>query len=134
VTKRHGRIYVVTRYYPRFLKKNLIDAYYGVLAPTKELLAEFKEREDAMDGDHDGAFEAVDYESKFTLPEEGLARLREIAAESEQTTVYFVCHCAIGQYCHREILMLLAHELFGAKIATLTHPYEKFRERLNEFR
>ncbi|MEK7356953.1 MAG: DUF488 family protein, partial [Bdellovibrionota bacterium] len=116
MTKRHGRIVVVTRYYPRYLKKKLIDDYFAVLAPSKELLHEFKDREEAMGADHDGAFEAIDYEMKFTLSPEGLEILRELAAESATRPVYFVCHCKLGQRCHREILMLAARELYGAKI------------------
>ena len=42
VTKRYGLIVVCTRYYPRFLKRKLVDEYFRVLAPTKELLTEFK--------------------------------------------------------------------------------------------
>lgn len=133
ITRRHGRIYVVTRYYPRFLKKKLIDAYIGALAPTKELLSEFKAKEEELGGEHDAAFEAINYESQFQLGSESLARLREIAAESETTTVYLVCHCAVGQYCHREILMLLAESLYGAKISKLSHDYTTIRTRLTDF-
>lgn len=130
VTKRHGRIVVVTRYYPRFLKKKLIDDYYGVLAPPKILLHEFKDREAAMDADHDGAFEAIDYESKFVLSEEGLAVLQQLANESKTRPVYLVCHCKLGQRCHREILMLAARELFGASIAKVHLEYPVILERL----
>ncbi|HVK62263.1 MAG TPA: DUF488 family protein, partial [Bdellovibrionales bacterium] len=110
-----------------------INGYISDLAPSKEFLAEFKEREEKLD-DHDAAFEAIHYEKKFDLGIEGLARLSEIAEESRHHTVYLVCHCAIGQYCHREILMILAEDLFGAKIAKLSHSYETFRARLHEFR
>jgi len=130
VTKRHGRVVVVTRYYPRFLKKKLIDDYFVVLAPPKELLREFKDKEEKMDADHDGAFEAMHYESKFTLSEEGLAVLQELAEESKKRPIYLVCHCKLGQYCHREILMLAARELFGASIAKVHHPYLTILKRL----
>jgi uncharacterized protein YeaO (DUF488 family) len=130
VTKRHGRVVVVTRYYPRYLKKKLIDDYFAVLAPPKPLLHEFKEREVQMNADHDGAFEAIDYESKFTLSEAGLALLQEISAESARRPVYFVCHCKLGQRCHREILMLAARELFGATIGKVYLEYPVILERL----
>lgn len=130
VTKRHGRVVVVTRYYPRYLKKKLIDDYFAVLAPPKELLHEFKEREEQMSADHDGAFEAIDYESKFTLSDEGIAVLRDLSEESKTRPVYLVCHCKIGQRCHREILMLAARELFGATIGKVTLEYPVILERL----
>ncbi|MES2964276.1 MAG: DUF488 family protein [Bdellovibrionota bacterium] len=131
VTKRHGRIVVVTRYYPRYLKKKLIDDYFAVLAPPKALLHEFKGQEEAMDADHDGAFDAIDYESKFTLSEEGLAILQELAIESASKPVYLVCHCKLGQRCHREILMLAARELFGAQVAKVYFEYPTISARLS---
>lgn len=132
ITKTHGGIYVVTRFYPRFLKSQMIDAYYGSLAPTKELLKEFKDKEEEL-GHHDQAFEAIDYESKFTLPKEAVAVLGELAAASHDKHIHLVCHCDLKQYCHRELLFLIAEEHFGAKIPKLSHGYEKFRKRLKEF-
>lgn len=38
ITKSHDHIVVVTHYYPRFLKRKLIDKYIKELAPTRELL------------------------------------------------------------------------------------------------
>jgi uncharacterized protein YeaO (DUF488 family) len=129
VTKRHGRIVVVTRYYPRFLKRKLVDEYEGVLAPTKELLTEFKNREEAIGGDHDRAFEDVEYESKFNLSESGFAKLREYVALASTQDVYFVCHCKLGQRCHRELLLMLAESL-GAPVGRVYLQYPVFAARI----
>jgi uncharacterized protein YeaO (DUF488 family) len=129
VTKRHGLIVVVTRYYPRFLKRKLINEYDGVLAPSRELLREFKNREEELGGDHDRAFEDVSYESKFNLSEEGFARLREYAALASSQDVYFVCHCRLGQRCHRELLLMLAASM-GAPVGRVYLPYPVFAERM----
>lgn len=128
ITKRHGRIVVTTRYYPRFLKRKLVDDYEGVLAPTKDLLAEFKVREDEMGGDHDGAFADVEYESKFALSESGMAKLREYVTLSETQDVYFVCHCRLGQRCHRELLLLIAQKM-GAQVGRVFLDYPVFLAR-----
>lgn len=128
VTKRHGRIIVVTRYYPRFLKKPLITEYEGNLAPTKELLTEFKDAEREI-GDHNAAFEQVDYEAKFTLNDEGLARLEELSIAAQAEEIYFVCHCAMGQKCHREILMRMAAEFYSAPVARTYFDYKKLLSR-----
>lgn len=133
VTKAHGGIYVVTRYYPRFLKSQMIDEYYGVLAPKVELLKEFKDAEEKL-GDHDQAFEQIDYESKFTLAPEALPLLGELAQASMDKHVFLVCHCDLKQYCHRELLFLIAEANFGAKIPKLSHSYDIFRKRLDEFK
>ena len=129
VTKLHGRVIVITRFYPRFLKRRYVHDYLSVLAPLPELLKEFREAEKAL-GDHDRAFESVDYERKFRLQPEGMIVLKRLVEESRGQTIYFVCHCPIGQRCHRELVMLIAQELFGAKIAKLSFDWSIFRARL----
>lgn len=130
ITKRHGKIVVVTRYYPRYLAKSKIDGYHPQLAPSKELLRSFKNAEEDA-GDHDSGFEAIDYEAKFELGPEGLAVLEELNVEAETMSVYLVCHCALGQYCHRELLLLIAENRFGARIPAVSHAYVRFRARLS---
>jgi uncharacterized protein YeaO (DUF488 family) len=129
ITKIHGHIVVVTRYYPRFLKRQRIHEYVPVLAPPKELLHDFKKAEEKL-GDHDQGFASIDYESRFELGIEGDAELARLAEMAQTTDVYLVCHCKIGQYCHRELLMILAEARHGTRIARLSHPYTVFRARL----
>ncbi len=129
ITKRHGHVAVVTRYYPRYLKKTLHDEYIGELAPTKALLEEFKAKEDET-RDHDKAFDDVAYEEKFTLSQEGLEQLKRLAEIASTKTVYLVCHCKIGQRCHREVLMVIAEALYGAKIGKLHFSWKTIRDRL----
>lgn len=131
INKFHGHIVVVTRYYPRFLKKNLMHEYRSELAPTKGLLKEFKAAEKEC-GNHDEGFIQVDYENKFELDESGLHSLKELSDLSAEKTVYLVCHCKVGQYCHRELLLLMAEKLFGAKISKVSFPYTDFRNRLEQ--
>jgi uncharacterized protein YeaO (DUF488 family) len=132
ISKNHGRVVVVTRYYPRFLKRQLIDDYFSVLAPPKILLHEFKNAEKALE-DHDKAFSKIHYEKKFSLQREALEVLRELSALSFDKHVYLVCHCSLKQCCHRELLFMICEKHFGAKIPTLSHSYETFRKRLDEF-
>lgn len=129
ITKLHGHIVVVTHYYPRFLKRKLLDEYVKDLAPTKELLTEFKATEKA-EGDHDQSFETMNYESKFTLSEFGLSELARLSTLSKDKDVYLVCHCTVGQRCHRELLLMIAKEKFGAPIAKVHQQYPVFAERL----
>ena len=129
ITRIHGHVVVVTQYYPRFLRKNLIHEYVRDLAPTRELLKEFKS-EERESGDHDEAFDDISYEEKFSFSKEGIEQLKRLAEISIARDVYLVCHCKIGQRCHREILMLTARELFGAKIGKLNFDWEKFASRL----
>lgn len=130
ITKRHGRIVVTTRYYPRFLKRKLVDDYFGSLAPTKELLSEFKVREDELN-DHDLAFEDMNYQDKFTLDESGVSVLRDLSELARSQDVYLVCHCTLGQRCHREILLLMARDLFEAPIGRVYLAYPTIEKRLS---
>lgn len=129
ITKIHGHIVVVTHYYPRFLKRKLIDEYIKELAPTRELLTEFKATEKA-EGDHDQGFETMNYESKFALSESGLSELSRLSTFASTKDVYLVCHCTVGQKCHRELLLMIAKEQFGAKVGRVHHPYAIFAKRL----
>jgi uncharacterized protein YeaO (DUF488 family) len=131
ITKIHGHIVVVTHYYPRFLKRKLIDEYIKELAPTRELLTEFKETEKS-EGDHDQGFEAMNYEAKFTLSESGLSELARLSTLAREKDVYLVCHCTVGQRCHRELLLLIAKEKFEAPIARVFHQYPVFQSRIEK--
>lgn len=131
VTKLHGHIVVVTHYYPRFLKRKLIDEYLKVLAPTKDLLSEFKV-EEKTSGEHDQSFEEIEYENKFTLSEEGMTELSRLVTLSNEKDVYLVCHCGVGQKCHRELLLLIARRFFDAKTSRVFHRYPKFEARIEK--
>jgi uncharacterized protein YeaO (DUF488 family) len=129
ITRRHGHLVAVTRFYPRYLKRNLLDEYDINLAPPRELLDEFKNQERAS-GEHDQAFDDINYEAKFTLTAEGIASLNRLTMLSQDHDVYLICHCKVGTRCHREILMVLAQELFQAKISKLHFPWQTFRARI----
>lgn len=131
ITKLHGHIVVVTHYYPRFLKRKLIDEYLKDLAPTRELLTEFKETEKSS-GDHDEGFEKMNYESKFTLSEAGYQELSRLSTLSKDKDVYLVCHCTVGQRCHRELLLMIAKEKFGAVVSKIHQSYSVFAKRLKD--
>jgi len=140
VTKQHGQIVLITRFYPRFLKKNLFHEYQACLAPTRELLKEFKDCEKtlfaadpiSLDVAHSKGFIEMDYESKFTLSEEGLAQLKRLSQLSTGSAVFLACHCPVGIRCHRELLMIIGEKIFGAKIARLHFQWTTFRKRLLE--
>jgi uncharacterized protein YeaO (DUF488 family) len=128
VSRRDGRIVIAMRHHPRGLKKELRDEYRGDLAPSPELFADFK-RHQAASG-HDGAFALSRYEERFALSGAALRRLGELSDESRTKDVYLTCQCGMGRRCHREILLLLARALFGARIDQVYHDYPRALERL----
>src|SRR5688572_2952026 len=111
VTRRSGYLAVVMQYYPRFLKKEMIDEYVHTLAPDRVLFTEFKERDRALK-DHDAAFAGVDYENRFTLTDEGLANLERLSELSCERDVILVCQCLPVEKCHADLLLLLAKKHF----------------------
>jgi uncharacterized protein YeaO (DUF488 family) len=139
ITKTHGQIVVVTQYYPRFLKRSLIHEYQHGLTPTRELLKDFKDAEksaierlgkDKISEAHNQAFDDVGYEDKFTLTPDAISELGRLAEIAKTGDVYLVCHCKIGDRCHREILMLYAEVNFESKISKISYPWIKIRERI----
>lgn len=120
---------IVMRFYPRYLKKELTHAYDRALAPSEELFAEFK-AQDREGGDHDAAFAAVDYESRFDLSPGGRDRLRELAAMARTREVALICQCGRRDRCHADLLLMWAREKFGAPVYGLKLDYPTFAERL----
>jgi len=128
VSRRDGLIVVAMRYYPRGLKKELRDEYRADLAPAADLLRDFNRH--AAAAGHDAAFALARYEDRFELSEGARGRLRELAVMSRSRDVYLTCVCGMGQRCHREILLLLARTLHGARIDKVYHGYPRALERL----
>lgn len=132
VERSRSYVVITMRYYPRFLRKEFRDEFLCELAPVKELLKDFNEAQKRLDN-HNKAFPAVDYESRFDLPAKALHTLQRLAEKSRTTDVYLVCICALGERCHREMLMLLAKDLFGCPIGEVFHSYPTFAGRFPEF-
>jgi len=127
-----SHLVITMRYYPRFLRKELRDEFIPELAPRKELLTDFNAAQKRL-GDHNGSFAAVTYEERFQLTPDGVAHLKRLADLSATKDVYLACICAVGERCHREILMLIAHDMFGCAIGDVYHEYPIIMKRLPEF-
>lgn len=127
-----GYIVVTMRFYPRFLRKELRDEFISDLAPTKELLEDFNAAQ-KLSGDHNRAFADVEYEQRFELSSSAMSRLKQLALASHKKDVYLICICASGERCHREMLLLLAHKIYGCKVDKVFHEYPDFMARLSEF-
>jgi uncharacterized protein YeaO (DUF488 family) len=133
IPRETSHLVVAMRYYPRFLKKELRDEFICALAPVKELLHDFNAAQRRL-GNHNQAFPEVDYERRFDLSEAGLNHLKRLASLSKAKDVYLVCICDMGQRCHREMLLLLAKELYACHIGEVFHSYPHFMARSEEFR
>jgi hypothetical protein len=118
--------------HPRNLPGSLRDEYQSCLAPDRELFDDFKEKQKKLG--HNQAFAAVDYEARYQLGPDAFNELQRLAKLSEEKVVYLVCQCSTGERCHREMLLLAARELLGAKVGNIYHSYPTFQARLPEIR
>lgn len=111
-----GDVIVVMRYYPRFVRKELITRYLPELAPPAELLREFKEHENRL-GDHNQAFMDIDFAKRFQLSPTGWELLDELSEQARSHDVFLVCQCSAAQRCHCDLLLQWAKERFQAPIS-----------------
>ncbi len=60
----------------------------------------------------------------------GLSELSRLSSMATEKDVYLVCHCTVGQRCHRELLLMIAKEQFGASVGRVHQTYSTFAKRL----
>ena len=130
VDRRDGHIAIVMCFYPRGLRRELRDEYIRRLAPDEPLFREWKAIE--LKAGHDAAFRLTRYEKRFHLGPEALEDLKRLSALAKVKDVYLVCQCAIGERCHREMLLLAAKKFFRAPADKIFHAYPDFERRLRE--
>ncbi|MGI9451207.1 MAG: DUF488 family protein, N3 subclade [Geminicoccaceae bacterium] len=123
-----SHIVVTMRFYPRFLKKELRDEFIADLAPDRDLLKAFNDAQKRL-GDHNSAFAEVDYNRRFELCQSAWQHLERLSDLSRSKDVYLACICAMGERCHREILLLVSKHFYGCQIGDVFHDYPEFMER-----
>jgi hypothetical protein len=124
-------VVIAMRRYPRFVSRELRDEYLPSLASDPRLFEDWLSTK-RRTGDHNGAFARVRFEQRFVLDDEGMRHLERLSRLSRRKDVYLVCQCARGLRCHRELLLLLARERFGAPIDEPANDYPQYRRRLSK--
>jgi hypothetical protein len=122
-------VVIAMRRYPRFINRALRDEYQPTLASDTKLFEDWLSTK-RRTGDHNGAFGKVRFEERFVLDELGMDNLERLSAVSRKKDVYLVCQCAMGLRCHREMLLLLAQERFGARIGKVMNDYPKYLRKI----
>lgn len=128
IPRKNSHIVIVMCFYPRGIKKELSDEYRKELAPDRPLFQDWKTFERGHG--HDEAFRLANYEKRFTPSPTALFHLKEYSDMSTSKDVYFVCQCALGERCHREMLLLTAQKRFGTKIDRVFHAYQEYEKRI----
>jgi uncharacterized protein YeaO (DUF488 family) len=122
---------VVMRFYPRFLRRDLVDEYVRALSPPAELFTEFKAKDRKL-ANHNQAFYLVKYEDRFDLSAEGREKLSAVVELSRERDVVLICQCRDFDRCHCDLLLLWARECFSAQVSGLIFDYPDFNRRLKE--
>lgn len=133
VTREKSYLAVVMRFYPRFLKRTMIDEYIHDLAPPAELFADFKAKDRKLKN-HNSAFYLSHYEKRFFLTEEGKRKLADLVELSNTNDVVLICQCRDFERCHGDLLLLWAERHLGAKIGKPIFDYPEFKARLDELK
>ena len=105
-----GRRILITRYWPRGVPKNAVDEYTTRVAPSRELLRQFK---------HEGLTwkEYVPrYRDEMRQPQ-AVTDIERLAKLAESGTITLMCTCEDERRCHRSLLrgLLLRTQAGGAK-------------------
>jgi uncharacterized protein YeaO (DUF488 family) len=129
VSRADGHLVVAMRVYPRFLPRALTDEYARSLAPEATLFGRYRELK-KQSGHQNEAFQSARYEQTFALSEEGMTDLARLTSLSVDRNVFLICQCARQEYCHVDLMLLIAECRFGASIGKLPYGYPEFRERL----
>lgn len=122
VSKKDGVIAVTMRYYPRGLRRDLVDYFISELAPDRDLIRDFKKIEKVVG--HEAAFQKVHFWKRFRLSDLALEALGKLAEQSRTKHVYLVCQCKLGDRCHREFLMRVARARFGVETGVVANRYD----------
>jgi uncharacterized protein YeaO (DUF488 family) len=133
VNRDKGYVVITMRRYPRFIRRELRDEYVSTMSPDVKLHEEWLAAK-RRNHDHDGAFARTHYERRFEVSDPGWADLARLCRLAKRKTVYFVCQCPVGYRCHREMLLILAREIYGAPAEDPRNDYPEFRKRIPGFK
>lgn len=133
VNREKGYVVITMRRYPRFVRRELRDEYLSTMSPDSKLHESWLSAK-RRHHDHNGAFSRVHYENRFTVSPEGWADLERLCRLAKRKTVYLVCQCRVGDRCHREMLLMLAREIFNTPAEEPKNDYPDFKKRIPGFR
>lgn len=124
-----GYLVIAMRVYPRFLPKFLIHEYVQSLSPQAGLFGRYRDFKKSGHTQNE-AFTLAEYETVFELNDDGMKNLSRLTNLSKKQDVYMICQCDFDEYCHVDLMLLLAHSQFNGIIGDLAFEYPIFRKRL----
>ena len=127
ISKENAYLVIAMRIYPRFLPKALVHEFAQSLSPQADLFARYREYK-KKSGDQNQAFQFARYEQEFALSELGMKELKRIVDIAEIHDVYLICQCESHEFCHVDLILLIAQKKLGARIGKLASDYSEFMD------
>lgn len=97
---------LITRYYPRGVKKSHFDIWLRSLSPSPELLKQYKDGSETWED-----FEAH-FQTEISSSIESNNGLKDILLLSEKSDVTLLCYERSGHNCHRYLIKEMLNERF----------------------
>ena len=102
-----GTRILITRYYPRFMKKAHFDERMLVLSPDPDTLRKWKLSKKTEE-DWKRIEEKFLPQMKDLAAMEAIAELRQRSSSGE--TITLLCYCKEGEHCHRYLIKSLIED------------------------
>jgi uncharacterized protein YeaO (DUF488 family) len=96
--KADGIRVLITRFYPRGVKKDRFDRWMKELSPSKELLKAYRSKEKSWD-----QFES-EFRAELEASPEAQEAIRSLRSDSARSPVTLLCYESSGLPCHRYII------------------------------
>ena len=132
IPRKNTHVVIAMHTFPRGVAKALFDEYVASLSPGPALFNDFYAHKKNKKEPHNEAFVSCGYERRFGVPAQGLGELKRLADLSAKQDVYLVCQCKSDERCHRDLLLMMAHEWYGAKTEAPRFEYSLFTKRLQK--
>jgi uncharacterized protein YeaO (DUF488 family) len=89
---------LITRYYPRGVKRDRFDLWVKALSPSRELLSRYRSGKESWDQFKES------FISELKANTESIEALRTLAATSRVQDITLLCYEKDGLPCHRHVV------------------------------
>lgn len=89
---------LITRFYPRGIRKNKYDCWIRELSPSGDLLNNYRQ------GKYNWEEFKIAFLSEMRNNKDSLERIHALNAQNESTALTLLCYEREGEHCHRHIV------------------------------
>ncbi|MDH5569598.1 MAG: DUF488 family protein [Nitrosopumilus sp.] len=102
---------LITRFYPRGIKKTHFDLWKKELAPSKQLLKDYKTKKKTWEEFTES------FQSELKDQKESIETIKDLKIKAKSNNITLLCYEKEGESCHRHLLKkLLENPKFETKI------------------